>query len=202
VQRAGRLLWQAAKKHGMSVMTGIIMLLLVAWVSLLPPLTMKAIVDNGIAGRDDSLLARLTLRLVGLYLTTAILDLAANGRMGGFAGRAGSIEQAVRRNRVLERLRSRLPEGLATKVGEGGRNLSGGQRQTVAIARAFLRCARIVVFDEATAHLDSEAHAVVEEAVQELFSDRLCIVLTHDPSLARIARQRVRMDQGMAVDID
>mgnify|MGYP003778961755 CR=1 FL=1 len=130
------------------------------------------------------------------------LELAANGRMGGFAGRTGRIDQAVRQNRVLERLLSRLPEGLATKVGEGGRNLPGGQRQTVAIARAFLRCARIVVFDEATAHLDSEAHAVVEEAVQELFSDRLCIVLTHDPGLARIARQRVRMNQGRVVDID
>ena len=130
------------------------------------------------------------------------LELAANGRMGGFAERTGSIDQAVRQDRVLERLLSRLPQGLATKMGEGGRNLSGGQRQTVAIARAFLRSARIVVFDEATAHLDSEAHAVVEEAVQELFSDRLCIVLTHDPGLARIARQRVRMNQGRVVDID
>jgi len=84
----------------MSVMTGIIMLLLVAWVSLLPPLTMKAIVDNGIAGRDASLLARLTLRLVGLYLKIAILDLAANAV---FMRMSVSMMQEIR-SRVFRRV--------------------------------------------------------------------------------------------------
>ncbi|MBE3575762.1 MAG: ABC transporter ATP-binding protein [Firmicutes bacterium] len=94
------------------------------------------------------------------------------------------------------RLLERLPQGLATRVGEGGRRLSGGQRQIVAILRALLREADVIVFDEATAHLDEEMRGLLREVLQQLFSDRICVVLTHDPDLAGLTEQQIRLEGG------
>lgn len=73
-----------------------------------------------------------------------------------------------------------LKEGLATKVGEGGRGISGGQAQRIALARAFLDQDRhILMFDEPTAHLDIETEYALKETMKPLFKDHLVLFATH-----------------------
>jgi len=100
---------------------------------------------------------------------------------------------------LVAKLLERFPQGLAAQVGEGGRQLSGGQRQIVAILRALLREADVVIFDEATAHLDDEIRELVREGVQRLFSEKICVVLTHDPDLAALTKSQVRLEAGRMV---
>ncbi len=73
----------------------------------------------------------------------------------------------------------RLPQGYNTKIGETGKLLSGGQRQRISIARAFIRNAPILVLDEATGNLDSNAEAEVQAAVDRLAEDRTVICVAH-----------------------
>ena len=89
-----------------------------------------------------------------------------------------------------------MPQGLNTRVGEGGKQLSGGQRQIVAILRALLRDADVIVFDEATAHLDDEVRQLVREGVELLFADKICVVLTHDPDLATLMESQMHLESG------
>ncbi|MDI7248119.1 MAG: ABC transporter ATP-binding protein [Bacillota bacterium] len=110
-----------------------------------------------------------------------------------------ALAKAQEERPAVARLLERLPQGLATQVGEGGRRLSGGQRQIVAILRALLREADLVVFDEATAHLDEEMRELLREVVQRLFSDKICVILTHDPDLASLTEVEIRLDSGRVV---
>ncbi|HCW50883.1 MAG TPA: hypothetical protein DGR79_02265 [Clostridiales bacterium] len=110
-----------------------------------------------------------------------------------------ALAKAQEERPAVARLLERLPQGLATQVGEGGRRLSGGQRQIVAILRALLREADVIVFDEATAHLDEEMRGLLREVVQGLFSDRIRIILTHDPDLASLTEVEIRLDSGRVV---
>lgn len=90
----------------------------------------------------------------------------------------GEIEEAARLANASDFI-SRLPEGYNTLVGERGVKLSGGERQRVAIARAFLANTAILVMDEATASLDSQSEALVQEAMQRLMVGRTVIVIAH-----------------------
>ncbi len=94
----------------------------------------------------------------------------------------------------------RLPQGMDTPIGENGSMLSGGQRQRLAIARAILRDAPILILDEATAALDTESERLVQEALQRLMPDRTTLVIAHRLSTIEHADQVLVLDQGRLVE--
>ncbi|HQT89323.1 MAG TPA: ABC transporter ATP-binding protein [Acidiphilium sp.] len=94
----------------------------------------------------------------------------------------------------------RLPRGYRTLVGERGVKLSGGERQRVAIARAFLADAPILILDEATASLDSESEALIQQAVERLMTGRTVIVVAHRLSTVRALDRILVFDQGSIVE--
>ena len=94
----------------------------------------------------------------------------------------------------------RLPQKLDTPIGENGALLSGGQRQRLAIARAILRDAPILILDEATAALDNESERLVQNALQKLMPDRTTLVIAHRLSTIEHADQVLVLDHGKLVE--
>ena len=94
----------------------------------------------------------------------------------------------------------RLPHGLDTHIGENGALLSGGQRQRLAIARAILRDAPVLILDEATAALDNESERLVQDALQKLMPDRTTLVIAHRLSTIEHADQVLVLDHGRLVE--
>ena len=109
------------------------------------------------------------------------------------------IWSALRRAR-LDGLVASLPDGLETVVGERGYRLSGGERQRLTIARLLLAAPRVVVLDEATAHLDSTSEAAVQEALTEALEGRTAIVIAHRLSTVRSADQILVLEEGRVVE--
>ena len=93
-----------------------------------------------------------------------------------------------------------LPEGLDTVVGDRGYRLSGGEKQRLAIARLLLKAPRVVVLDEATAHLDSESEAAVQQALDTALSGRTSLVIAHRLSTIRGADRILVVDDGRIVE--
>jgi thiol reductant ABC exporter CydD subunit len=94
---------------------------------------------------------------------------------------------------------SRLADGYATIVGDGGRPVSAGERQRIALARALLRDAPLLILDEPTANLDAAGAGLVREAIERLPPGRTVLLIVHDPELARSADRVVRLVAGRAV---
>ena len=92
-----------------------------------------------------------------------------------------------------------LPDGLDTVVGDRGYRLSGGEKQRLALARLFLKAPRVVVLDEATAHLDSESERLVQRALDTALEGRTSVVIAHRLSTIRRADQILVVDQGRIV---
>ncbi|RZU45634.1 ABC-type multidrug transport system fused ATPase/permease subunit [Streptomyces sp. BK022] len=103
--------------------------------------------------------------------------------------------EALGRARLDEVVRS-LPDGLDTVVGERGYRLSGGERQRMTIARLLLARQRVVILDEATAHLDNTSEAAVQEALAEALHDRTAVVIAHRLSTVRAADQILVVEAG------
>jgi ABC-type multidrug transport system fused ATPase/permease subunit len=93
-----------------------------------------------------------------------------------------------------------MPDGLETVVGERGYRLSGGQRQRLTIARLLLGRSRVVVLDEATASLDSESEAAVQQALGEALAGRTSIVIAHRLSTIRAADTILVVEGGRIVE--
>jgi ATP-binding cassette subfamily B protein len=105
------------------------------------------------------------------------------------------IDAALRAAQIYDLVQS-LPLGLATVVGERGYRLSGGEKQRVALARLLLKAPRLVVLDEATAHLDAESEAAVQRALDETMSTRTSLVIAHRLSTIRNADQILVIENG------
>jgi subfamily B ATP-binding cassette protein MsbA len=94
-----------------------------------------------------------------------------------------------------------LPDGLATQVGQNGVLLSGGQRQRIAIARALLRDAPVLILDEATASLDTEAERHIQAALEKLMHRRTTLVIAHRLSTIENADLICVMHNGQIIEV-
>ena len=123
-------------------------------------------------------------------------SIAANLRYAKADASESEMEAACRAAQIWD-LISSLPNGFDTVVGERGHRLSGGEKQRLAIARLLLKAPRIVVLDEATAHLDSENEALVQEALSKALEGRTSLVIAHRLSTVRAAHQILVLDEGL-----
>jgi ATP-binding cassette, subfamily B, bacterial len=116
---------------------------------------------------------------------------------------AGATEaelvEACRAARIWD-LISSLPDGLDTVAGDRGYRLSGGEKQRIAIARLLLKAPRVVVLDEATAHLDSESEAAIQRALETALAGRTSLVIAHRLSTIRGADQILVIDAGQIAE--
>ncbi len=110
------------------------------------------------------------------------------------------VEEAARAARAHEFIGG-LPQGYNTMIGERGVRLSGGERQRIAIARAILKNAPILILDEATSALDSESESLVQSALQNLMTGRTVFVIAHRLSTVRRADRIVVLENGTISDI-
>jgi ATP-binding cassette subfamily C protein CydD len=106
-----------------------------------------------------------------------------------------AVYQALEAARAREFV-ERLPEGIDTIVGEGGHGLSGGQLQRLALARAFLRHASLLILDEPTAHLDRHNEALISNAINDLFRDRSVLIVAHRLQTVKRADRILVLNEG------
>jgi subfamily B ATP-binding cassette protein MsbA len=126
---------------------------------------------------------------------------AANIAYGaGFRAEEADLVQAAERAHAMEFIRD-LPQGLHTLIGENGARLSGGQRQRLAIARALLKNAPILILDEATSALDTQSERKVQQALDTLRQGRTAFVIAHRLSTIENADRIVVLDKGGIAEI-
>ncbi|BAZ49533.1 cyclic nucleotide-regulated ABC bacteriocin/lantibiotic exporter [Nostoc sp. NIES-4103] len=94
----------------------------------------------------------------------------------------------------------KLPMGYETQIGEGGGLLSGGQRQRIAIARALLGNPRLLIFDEATSHLDTESERIIQQNLNKIVKGRTTLVIAHRLSTVRNADLILVLDKGVLIE--
>ncbi len=110
------------------------------------------------------------------------------------------INEAARSAHAIEFI-EKLPQGMQSMAGEKGVLLSGGQRQRLAIARALLKDAPVLIMDEATSALDTESERMIQEALETLTANRTTLVIAHRLSTIEKADKIVVMDQGEIVEV-
>ena len=126
-------------------------------------------------------------------------DTVANNIRYGRPGATTAEVEAAAVVALADEFIARMPEGYETRIGERGVKLSGGQRQRLAIARAVLRNAPILILDEATSHLDAESEVLVQKALANLMAQRTVIVIAHRLSTIRRANRILVLDNGEIV---
>jgi ATP-binding cassette subfamily C protein CydD len=155
-------------------------------------------------GQDATLLAPAELRRLSSYVgQRAHLfrgTLRENIRLARPDATDAEVEAAAEAAQVMAFARG-LSKGLDTLVGEGGFGLSGGQAQRVAVARAFLRDAPLVLLDEPTAHLDPGTEGEVLESLRRLCGGRTAIVATHSRAAQRMLGRVLEIEAGRAAGV-
>ncbi|MBH5389398.1 ABC transporter ATP-binding protein [Bradyrhizobium sp. CNPSo 4019] len=156
-----------------------------------------------IDGQDVALVTQQSLRSqIAIVQQEPMLfhrSLAENIAYGQPGAGLKAIEQAARLANAHDFILS-LPKGYGTLVGERGVKLSGGERQRVALARAFLANAPVLILDEATASLDSESEALIQQAMERLMKGRTSIVIAHRLSTVRGLDRILVFDRGQIVE--
>ena len=126
-------------------------------------------------------------------------SVSENIAFGNLDATERQIEEASRRASAYDFITA-LPDGFDTSIGESGELLSGGERQRIAIARAIVRDPEILVFDEATSHLDVVSERLIQQAIADLSHDRTVIIVAHRLSTIRHADNIVVLDGGRLVE--
>jgi ATP-binding cassette subfamily B protein/subfamily B ATP-binding cassette protein MsbA len=166
---------------------------------LIEPASGRVLVD-GLDVRDVTL--RSLRDQIAIVLQEALLlpvSIEENIRFGRPGATHAEVEAAARAARAHEFIAA-LPDGYATLVGERGATLSGGERQRIAIARALLRDAPILILDEPTSALDPETEASLLEALDDLMAGRTTFVIAHRLSTVRRATRIVVLEEGRLVE--
>ena len=116
---------------------------------------------------------------------------------------SASEEEILEAARIAEATNfiNELPDGWETDIGEDGHRLSGGQRQRLAIARAVLKDAPILVFDEATSNVDNETEAALQRSIERISTDRTTIIIAHRLSTVRNANKIAVLDSGKITEL-
>lgn len=163
-------------------------------------------IDSGkilINGQDIAKVARDKLRKdVAIVLQDTVLfsgSIRNNLKYGNAEATEQEIETAVDMSRCREMLQV-LPKGLDTKLTASGSNISQGQRQLLAIARAFVANPKILILDEATSNVDTRTEKAIQDAMQMVMKNRTSIIIAHRLSTIRDADMIVVMDGGHIVE--
>ena len=155
-----------------------------------------------LGGVDVREIARTDLRsAIGVVSQDAHLfhdTIGANLRYAEPNAAADDLMQACEDAQIIN-LIEQLPDGLDTVVGDRGYRLSGGEKQRLALARVFLKAPRVVVLDEATAHLDSENERLVQRALDSALDGRTSLVIAHRLSTIKRADQILVVDAGRII---
>jgi len=155
-----------------------------------------------IDGIDIARFALADLRtIVGVILQDVLIlqdSLLANIVMN--SGRSRQEVEAILARTGMARFVGRLPLGLDTLIGEGGHELSSGEKQLLAFARVLCRAPAILVLDEATAAIDTESENILEEAIADSFRGRTSLVIAHRLSTIRRADHIIAMRHGRIVE--
>lgn len=150
---------------------------------------------------DDVPISELSLlelrNLVGVVLQDTLIlqdTLLANIVMD--TGKSREEIQLIMKKTGMKRFIDKLPEGLDTQIGEGGQELSTGEKQLLSFARILCRNPRILILDEATAAIDTESENILEEAVTDIFKNRTSLIIAHRLSTIRRADRIIVMENG------
>jgi subfamily B ATP-binding cassette protein MsbA len=159
------------------------------------------ILVDGVDIRDTTL-ASLRGQIGIVTQETVLFDdtVASNIAYGAPGATRAEIEAAARAAYAYDFVVT-LPEGFDTMIGERGQKLSGGQRQRLAIARAILKDAPILVLDEATSALDAESERLVQDALANLMKNRTAFVIAHRLSTIRRADAIIVLERGRIVEV-
>jgi subfamily B ATP-binding cassette protein MsbA len=156
-----------------------------------------------IDGRDAKGLTFRSLRQqIGIVTQETILfndTIRANIAYGNMTASSSQIEQAAIQAHAQEFIQH-LPGGYDTIIGDRGMKLSGGERQRIAIARALLKNPPILILDEATSQLDSQAERIVQEALDRLIQGRTVFIIAHRLSTIRNAQRIVVLERGIITE--
>lgn len=127
-------------------------------------------------------------------------SVADNIRLGDPGADDARVAEAARAAAAVEFIED-LPEGYATVLGEGGAGVSAGQRQRLAVARAFLAGGAVMLLDEPTARLDLHSERVLVRAAERLLVGRTAVLVAHRPAMLRVADRVVRLEGGRVADV-